>query len=99
MATILIAIAIGAGVAAVGAFALPLLGFGSAGVAAGSTAAGIHSSIGVVAAGSAFATAQSAGTGAALFGTIAAGVSAAAAFLAKGACFFCIWWIWKSKEK
>ena len=80
-------IAIGAGITALGAFALPLLGFTAGGVAAGSTAAGIHAGIGNVAVGSAFAVAQSAGTGATLFGTIAGGISAAAAWVAKG-CFF-----------
>ena len=38
---------------------LSALGFGSAGVAAGSVAAGVQSGIGAVAAGSAFAAAQS----------------------------------------
>ena len=42
--------------------AIPLLGFTTAGVAAGSVAAGVMSGIGNVAAGSAFAFLQSAGT-------------------------------------
>lgn len=51
------------GVAAVSAatFALPILGFGSAGVAAGSVAAGVQSLIGSVSAGSLFALLQSVG--------------------------------------
>nr|AGR53517.1 hypothetical protein [Dolomedes mizhoanus] len=73
-------------VAAVGGatVALPLLGFSSAGVAAGSVAAGVQSMIGNVAAGSAFASLQSAGvTGlaAATKAALATGGAAVAAFL------------------
>ncbi|GIY66462.1 hypothetical protein CDAR_55802 [Caerostris darwini] len=49
--------------------ALPLLGFTSSGVAAGSVAAGIQSKIGCVVAGSYFATAQSAGAAGMALGT------------------------------
>lgn len=62
-----------------GALVLPIMGFTSSGVAAGSFAAGIQSSIGNVAAGSAFATAQSlgaAGTGAVVLGTAGGTVGA-----------------------
>ncbi|XP_031637074.1 uncharacterized protein LOC116349670 [Contarinia nasturtii] len=56
-----------------GAIALPLIGFGAGGVAAGSFAASWQSSIGIVAAGSLFATLQSLGAtgmGILLFGGI-----------------------------
>lgn len=49
------------GLGVLGAAALPLLGFGAGGVAAGSVAASWQSSIGLVAAGSLFATLQSLG--------------------------------------
>lgn len=55
-------IAAGATAAVVGTtVALPLIGFGTAGVAAGSVAAGVQSWIGCVSAGSMFASLQSAG--------------------------------------
>ena len=51
-----------AGAAVATVCAIPIaLGFGTAGVAAGSVAAGIQSGIGAVSAGSAFATATSLG--------------------------------------
>lgn len=65
--------AIGGGL--LGAAMLPLVGFGSAGVAAGSAAAAWQSSIGSVAAGSLFAILQSLGAtglGILLFGSVGA---------------------------
>ncbi|XP_031629586.1 interferon alpha-inducible protein 27-like protein 1 [Contarinia nasturtii] len=65
------------GGAIIGAASLPLLGFGTAGVAAGSAAAAWQSSIGAVAAGSIFAILQSLGAtglGVLLFGSIGAGM-------------------------
>ncbi|GFY50367.1 hypothetical protein TNIN_299931 [Trichonephila inaurata madagascariensis] len=66
----LVKMAVGATVAVAGAgLALPVLGFTSAGVGAGTIAAGIQSQIGCVAAGSTFATLQSAGAAGMAFGT------------------------------
>ena len=63
-----------AGVVVAGAAALPILiGFGGAGIAAGSIAAGIQSSIGSVAAGSIFSIFQSLGMTGALSTTLTAG--------------------------
>lgn len=62
-----------AGFGVLGALALPLIGFGIAGVTGGSIAAAWQSSIGAVAAGSLFATLQSLGAtgmGTVLFGSI-----------------------------
>ena len=58
--------------------ALPVLGFGAGGVAAGSAAAAVHGVIGNVVAGSVFATLQSAGA-AGLAGTTYAGLAAVGA--------------------
>jgi hypothetical protein len=72
-----------AGGAGLGAVALPLLGFASSGVVAGSLAAAWQSSIGNVAVGSLFATLQSLGTSVCstiLFGSFG-GVSVALATL------------------
>lgn len=65
------------GGAAGGAAALPLLGFGAGGIAAGSAAASWQSSIGAVAAGSLFATLQSLGAtglGVLIFGAVGTGL-------------------------
>ena len=79
------AVGVAVGVAAI--VALPVLGFGTAGVAAGSVAAGTQAAIGNVVAGSLFATAQSIGatmgvatvaTGAAAGGVVGAGGGAIA---------------------
>ena len=78
---------------AVGAAVLPLIGFGAGGVAAGSIAAGIHSGIGNVVAGSLFAITQSfAATGGAA--VLAAIGGAVFGFFGWGAS----WWMGKSKE-
>ena len=58
---------------------LPVLGFGSGGVAAGSLAAGVQATIGNVAAGSMFAALQSAGAAGVSWLTTAAVAAAGAA--------------------
>ncbi|GFU49643.1 hypothetical protein TNCV_2973001 [Trichonephila clavipes] len=66
----LVKMAVGATVAVAGAgLALPVLGFTSVGVGAGTIAAGIQSQIGCVAVGSTFATLQSAGAAGMALGT------------------------------
>ena len=78
---------------AVGAAVLPLIGFGAGGVAAGAIAAGIHSGIGNVAAGSLFAVTQSfaATGGAAVLATIGGVVSGFFGWVAS-------LWVGKSEE-
>lgn len=67
------------GIAVAGVFAAPIiLGFGTAGVAAGSTAAAIQSGIGCVQAGSAFSTMTSLGMQGILAKGAATGVGTAA---------------------
>ena len=66
-----------------GGLLLPVIGFGSGGVTAGTIAAAWHSGIGTVASGSAFALMQSLGAtgfGNLLFGSIGAGVGALTTF-------------------
>lgn len=76
---ILFGAAVGAGICVAVGLGVYLAGFTAAGVAAGSLAALIHSSIGVVAKSSLFASLQSAGATGAIFGSsgIFAGIGAA----------------------
>ena len=70
---------IGGAVVAAPCIVASALGFGVAGIAAGSVAAGVQSTIGNVVAGSAFATMQSLGaTGTFAYGATAGGATAAA---------------------
>ena len=77
---------IGLGIVVAAPVALPVIGFSSSGVVAGSLAAAIQSSIGNVAAGSIFATLQSIGATGGLSwaaqGVMAAGTVAAGAIIA-----------------
>lgn len=73
--------AIGVTSAAAATVALPMIGFTAGGVAAGSIAASIHSNLGVVGAGTAFATLQSIGALGGLSTTTAAGIGAVSAAL------------------
>merc|ERR1719334_1814937 len=72
-------VAIGVGSAATAAVALPVIGFTTGGVAAGSIAASIHSWIGVVGGGSAFASLQSLGALGGLSTSASAAIGAAGA--------------------
>ncbi len=73
------------GVNAASAYIIPAFGFTQAGVLAGSTAAGIQSSIGIVAAGSSFATFQSLGAlGLGILGTAALPVTLGAGLTVGG---------------
>jgi hypothetical protein len=78
-----VALGVGTTAAVVGVGAT-IIGFGVGGIAAGSIAAGMQSSIGCVAAGSVFSTAQSLGA-VGLFNTlsIGGGISAVTGFVGK----------------
>ena len=86
----------GAGVSAATPAVIQALGFGAAGIAKGSIVAGIHSTIGNVAAGSVFASLQSAGAAGAISWATVGGITAVgtvAGVVVVPAAAACYWWL------